>query len=119
MELDQSRCHNGLDERLRQRSPPGLFQHQRQVDLVPAAPTEPIRHDHAEQPDLRQRAPQLRVTLTLPPLTDQRGRRLLREQVARNVAQRALLVGKVEVDHRGSPKMRSATMLFWISLVPA
>jgi len=44
---------------------------------------------------------------------------LLREQIARDVAERALLVGELEVDHRGSPRMRSATMLFWISLVPA
>jgi hypothetical protein len=110
---DRRRDRERLDERLGQRRPPGFLEHEHQIHRV----------GDLEQPRLAERLPHGSIPLgAAPQLAQPRRRRLLLEELAREIPDGELLVGEIEIHRgyfRGRPSTRSAMMLRWISLVPA
>ena len=126
---EQRRRHRrGLDERLGQRGPAGLLEQQHQVELVHAQPAVRLGHSEPDHAHLGQRRPHRRrrtvgaVVGASHAGAHRVGRALLGQQVAHRVAEQQLVVGEGEAHggyFLGRPSTRSATMLRWISLVPA
>ncbi len=107
--------------------PSECLERHHEVDLVGAETTLVLGHEETGHPQLGETVPQLqaRLRLALAPLTGHAGGAGGREQVVEDLREAPLLVGQCE-PHRpplllslGSPSTRSATMLRWISFVPA
>ena len=104
-----SRDQRSFDQVFRQSCSPCFFEDRHQVDLGHAA-REHV--DHAHLAELR------------PPFGRESrarglGRTFLLQQLAHRAREQLLVGGRLESHDRGKPSTRSATMLRWISFVPA
>ena len=103
-----SRDQRRFDQRFRQGCSACFFEDRHQVDLGHAA-REHVDHAHLAQ---------LRPPFAREPRARGFRRTFLLEQLAHRAREQLLIGGRLE-SHRGRPSTRSATMLRWISFVPA
>ena len=111
------------DHRLGQPRAPGLLQEKDEIDLVHSHSIVLLRDQKARHADLGQAGPELgRATgLGLPERPNPLRCALGLEEVVHGVPQQQLIFGEVKTHGQllGSPRIRSAMTLRWISLVPA
>ncbi len=109
----------GLEQRLGQAGPAGLFEHAHEVDVAQAQPIGGLGHDECRRAQLGEHGPAILGLLQAGgPVGQFEGAQSLRgalgiEDRAHAIAQRLLLVGEREIHDqpRGSPSRRSATTL--------
>ena len=99
----------GFDQRFRQGCSACFFEDRHQVDLGHAA------REHVDNAHLTQ----LRPPFGGEPRARGLRRTLLLQQLAHGAREQLLVGGRLESHDRGKPSTRSATMLRWISFVPA